>query len=212
MPCICAYSFTDEMPMTPLMILLLAARMLLAGAVQPSTAPTTAPAPSDPFELTDSRGVVRRPLAEHAADAKAVAFIFIAVDCPISNGYAPEINRIIADYTQRGVAFYLVYADPTVTAAAVTKHASDFGYTCPALLDPQHVLVRKVGATVTPEAAVFSPGGGTPLYRGRIDDLYLELGKKRFAPTTHDLRDALDAIMQGRPVTTPVTRAIGCDL
>jgi hypothetical protein len=195
----------------PAMFVLLAARLLLVGVVQPSTAPTTSPAVPGALELTDSRGVVRRPLAEHAPDAKAVAFIFVGVDCPISNSYAPELNRIIADYTQRGVAFYLVYADPTVTADAVTKHASDFGYTCPALLDPQHALAKQVGATVTPEAAVLSPDG-TPLYRGRIDDLYLELGKRRYAPTTRDLRNALDAIVQGRRVATPVTRAVGCEL
>ena len=63
--------------------------------------------------------------------------------------------------------------------------------------------------TVTPEAVVLAPGG-QGLYRGRIDDKYVSLGQPRFHINRHDLRDALDAVVQGRPVPTPNTRAIGC--
>ena len=67
------------------------------------------------------------------------------------------------------------------------------------MLDPQHRLVKLAKATVTPEAVVFGKNGEV-LYRGRIDDQYAALGKKRAAATRHDLFDALDAITAGKPV------------
>ena len=145
----------------------------------------------------------------NAAGKKAVVLLFVARDCPVSNSYAPEIKRIITRYTPLKVAFSLVYPDPDTSLAAARKHARDYGYTCPLLLDPAHKLVRRAGATVTPEAAVFAPGGRL-LYRGRIDDLYLGFGKRRDAATRHDLREALDAVLAGRSIPTPRTTAIGC--
>lgn len=148
------------------------------------------------------------PLADRSG-GKAVVLLFIARDCPISNAYAPEIKRLIARYTPLRIAFYLVYPDPDTSPAAAKQHAKDYGYSCPVLLDPAHRLVRKAGATVTPEAAVFARGGRL-LYRGRIDDLYLGFGQRRDHATRHDLRDALDAVLAGRPAATPKTQAIGC--
>jgi len=145
----------------------------------------------------------------NTAGKKAVVLLFIARDCPISNAYAPEIKRIIARYTPEKVAFSLVYPDPDTSLASARQHAREYGYTCPLLLDPAHRLVRRAGATITPEAAVFAPNGRL-LYRGRIDDLYLGFGQRRYAATRHDLRDALDAVLAGRPVPTARTQAIGC--
>ena len=88
-------------------------------------------------------------------------------------------------------------------------HASEFGYPCPALLDPEHHLVKHAGATVTPEAAVFGPDG-TRRYRGRIDDRYPSLGRPREQVTRRDLRSALDALLSGRPIPAPTTKAVGC--
>jgi hypothetical protein len=62
---------------------------------------------------------------------------------------------------------------------------------------------------VTPTAVVVD-AQGTVRYRGRVDNLYAALGKTRQQVTSHDLRDALDAVLAGRPVAHPETEAIGC--
>jgi hypothetical protein len=79
------------------------------------------------------------------------------------------------------------------------------------VLDPQHQWVGEAGATRTPEVAVFSPRREL-LYRGRIDDRYVDFGQRRTEPTTHDLRDALEAILAGKPVAQSRTEPIGCDI
>jgi thiol-disulfide isomerase/thioredoxin len=144
-----------------------------------------------------------------AGPAISVQF-FITTDCPISNSYAPEIQRICAEYGSKGVSCELVYVDPTLTKADVEKHTKDFGYsTVPAVLDATQKLVKAAGATITPEAAIIGPAG-VVLYRGRIDNTYAALGKRRPEATEHDLRKALDEVLSGKPVSEPRTQAIGC--
>src|SRR5262249_31807846 len=109
------------------------------------------------------------------------------------------------------VAAFIVHADPDVGAEQAKKHAGAYEFTCPVLLDPAHVLVKKTGVTIAPEVAVVGPDHKI-LYRGRIDDWYVTYGKRRAEPTQRDLRNALDAIVQGKTVATPTTTAIGCYL
>ena len=151
-------------------------------------------------------GSVHHPLR---SSGKATAFIFITNDCPIANGYAPEINRIVNEYTARGVSIYLVHVDRDILAEQAKTHASEYGYTCPVLLDTKHLLVHATGATVTPEAAVIDQNRALA-YRGRIDDRYTDFGKRRAEPSKRDLREALDAVLAGRSVLEARTRAIGC--
>lgn len=145
-----------------------------------------------------------------APGSKTTVLIFVRTDCPISNRYAPEIQRLYREYSEKA-AFYLVYPDRAETADAIRKQMTDYGYTFGALRDPGHALVKLAKARVTPEAAVFSARGEL-LYHGRIDDRYLDFGKTRPEPTSHDLDDALHAVTAGVPVKNAGTRAIGCFL
>jgi len=163
--------------------------------------------PALQFALHDTEGVEHR--QNEWAQARAVVLFFVTTDCPLSNGYSPEMNRIEQAYASRGVVFYAVQGDTTIPDEEVRKHAREYGYRFPALLDPQQVLAHHTGATVTPEAVVLSPEGAV-LYLGRIDNRVEDFGKVRIAATEFDLRDALDAILAGRPVPHPRTRALGC--
>lgn len=149
--------------------------------------------------------IPRHPL--DLGDKAASVLLFYWQDCPISNSYAPEINRLYMAYTN--FAFYIVQVDPGLTTAAAKEHARKYDLRAPVLLDPQHRLVKLARATVTPEAVVFGKNGEI-MYRGRIDDLYAALGKKRAVAVEHDLRDALDSITAGNAVRKPETVAIGC--
>ncbi len=157
--------------------------------------------------IPDINGIPRFPLKP---EGKASVLFFITSDCPISNSYAPEIQRICSEYGPKQVSCDLVYVDPTLTVADVKKHVQDFGYSSvPAILDSSQKLVRAAGATITPEAAIIGPSGQV-LYRGRIDNVYAALGKRRPEATERDLRKALDEIVSGKPVSAPQTQAIGC--
>jgi len=159
------------------------------------------------FDLRDTEGVTHS--NGEWAQARAVVLFFVTTDCPLSNGYAPEMNRIEQTYAPRGVRFYAVQGDTTIPEDEVRRHALEYGYRFPALLDPRQILARHTGATVTPEAVVLS-GESAVLYLGRIDNKVEDFGKTRVEATEFDLRDALDAVLAGRPVPHPRTRALGC--
>jgi hypothetical protein len=161
------------------------------------------------IQLRDVNGREHTPLSQ--PDRKAIVLFFLLPDCPISNAYAPEIKRICAEYEPKKVAAFVVHADPDLSDVDARKHAKEYGLSCPILRDPSHLLVKRTGVTMAPEVAVVGPDGRV-LYRGRIDDWYVDYGKRRGEPTQRDLRNALDAVLQGKPVMTPTTPVIGCYL
>ena len=145
-----------------------------------------------------------------APTGPANVLMFIASDCPISNGYAPEIQRICRDYRAKGVRCSLVYEDAGIDDARVQAHRQAYGYTdIEAVVDADGAIARRARATVTPQAVVIGRGGSVK-YRGRIDNKYAALGQQRRVVTVHDLRNALDALLAGRPVANPETEAFGC--
>lgn len=174
--------------------------MLLAALLTADAADVT---------FTDLDGRPHQPLK--VAGVKAHVLLFITTDCPIANSYAPEIAGIIRQHAKSPLRFYLVHSDPDLTAAAARKHAREYGLTSPLLIDRRHQLVKATGVTLVPEVAVVLPDGKIA-YRGRIDDLYSEVGRKRPAPTTHDLRNALSAVLAGKPVKPSRTLAVGCSI
>lgn len=141
--------------------------------------------------------------------AVATVLVFTTADCPISNRYAPEIQRLSKRFGN--VRFVLVYPVAADTPAVIDAHRKKFAYTIDAVRDSNRELVKFTGVSVTPEVAVIDRSQRV-VYRGRIDDRYLEFGKDRPQPTERDLERALEAITQHRPVAVRETRAVGCFL
>jgi hypothetical protein len=158
----------------------------------------------------DLDGTVVDPLK--AAAGKIVVLIFVRVDCPISNRYAPTIQGIErrARLENAGrVAFWLVYPDRSETAEQIRKHKKEFGYELPALRDVLRSLVAESHALATPEAAVFDANRKL-IYHGRIDNLYEDFGRARPTATTHELEDAIRAALNGTEVGNAAVPAVGC--
>ena len=143
-----------------------------------------------------------------AAPGKVVVLIFVRTDCPVSNRYAPTIQQLSAQDADKAV-FFLVYPSKRETADSIRKHDSEFGYTFPALRDPQHILVKQSQAQITPEAAVFDANRRL-VYHGRIDNLYEDFSHARKIATTHELADAIAAAIAGKALSGKATPAVGC--
>ncbi|HUQ69989.1 MAG TPA: redoxin domain-containing protein [Planctomycetaceae bacterium] len=183
-------------------------RTVGAGAAASPQDERAQPAPAQ-SELVDIAGEIHHPFGD--PQVRAVALVFLVPDCPIANSYAPELNRLLADYKPRGVRLFLIQVDPDLSLERAREHARDYQLRAPVVLDGRHDWARQTGATMTPEVAVLSPAGEL-FYRGRIDDRYVKLGQRRSQATSHDLRDALEAILEGRPVMAARTVAVGCPL
>jgi thiol-disulfide isomerase/thioredoxin len=140
---------------------------------------------------------------------KATVYFFIAHDCPVANSYVPEMNRIASKYGRSGMAIFSVYTEKDMGKDVAVKHHRDFSFQFPATVDPSHVIVKRLGATVTPETVVLD-NKGILKYRGRIDNLYVAFGQRRPAATHRDLRAALDSIVAGKHMQLTTSKAIGC--
>ena len=137
--------------------------------------------------------------------------MFVLRDCPIANSYLPELNRLHQEFVDRGVVLLLVHTDPQVTEAEAREHARAYQIQPRVVLDPQQIWVKRSGANISPEAVVYSTTGQI-VYCGRIDAQYAGVGRRRAVVTSHDLRDALQAIITDQPVPVARTGAIGCPI
>ena len=155
------------------------------------------------FDL-DGRAV--NPLALDSG--KVVVLVFVRRDCPVSGRYAPVIQQISMRFSE-GARFWLVYPDKSESPANIRKYLSDYGYSVPALRDPEHVLAQLGHVRITPEVAVFDRNHHL-VYDGRIDDRYVDSTRARPAPTTHELEDAIRAALTGKPVARSEVRGVGC--
>jgi hypothetical protein len=142
------------------------------------------------------------------SSSKIVVLVFLRRDCPVSSRYAPVIQRI-SEQRQRDASFWLVFPDKTETQQSIEKYLRDYAYHLPALRDPEHALVKLAQVQITPEVAVFDRKHQL-LYDGRIDNWYLDLGRSRPAPTTHELTDAIDAALAGKMPSANQVRGVGC--
>jgi len=171
------------------------------GAAQP---PATAPAS---FHITGIDGHDYQPLT--VAPHRAAVLVFVLQDCPICNGYAPQIERLADEFGRQGVGFYVIHVDPSISREAAIQHAKAYGYKIPVLVDRRHDVVIRLGIEIAPTAVVLG-ADGTLQYKGRIDDLYAAIGKPRTVATTHDLRDAIVTVLAGKPIDAKQTRSVGC--
>ena len=146
------------------------------------------------LQLRDLDG---RPKTPFAPTGGASVVFFVATDCPVSNSYAPVIQRVCREYGPRGVECSLVYEDVDTHLSTahldqlVRAHLQEYGYTgFTAVVDRDRAAATHAKASITPQAFVIDRSGDIR-YRGRIDNLYAALGKTRQQVTSHDLRDAL---------------------
>lgn len=128
----------------------------------------------------------------------AVVLVFMSVVCPYSN-LAEEHLRELSERFGQSVLFVGVDSNRTETAGELEEHALKRKLTFPLMMDPGNKVADLIGARVTPEAFLFDHEGQLR-YRGRV--------RSKIGST--DLKDALEAVLAGRPVKAPVAKAFGC--
>ncbi len=145
---------------------------------------------------------------------KGAIVFFVLPDCPIANGYAPEMERIRAEYSGK-LSSWKVYCEPGFLVKDAKNHVSEYKWGGQATLNgptpksPALTSTHKV--SVAPTAVLFDSSGKV-VYRGRIDDRYYALGKQRPKATRRDFRLAIEAFLAGKAIPKPLGDPIGCTL
>ncbi len=192
--------------------LVLASFVIIALAAVAGSGRNTSDLPSPPaigttiddFKLPDADG------AEHSLKSltgkNGAVIIFVATKCPVSNAYNDRMEKLAQDYKARGINVIGINSNNTEPAAEVKSHAGEKHLTFTILKDDGNKIADRLGATRTPEAYVLDAGGKL-VYHGRIDN-----SQNTANITSNDLREALDELLGGKPVTKTGGAAFGCTI
>jgi len=146
-------------------------------------------------------------------DAQALLVVFMCNHCPFVIHVAPELARLAAEYQAKGVAVVGISSNdvsthPQDSPEQMVREAQERGYTFPYLYDETQEVAKAYRAACTPDFYVFD-GEKKLVYRGQLDDSRPESG---IPVTGGDLRAALDAVLEGKPVPEDQKPSIGCNI
>ena len=149
---------------------------------------------------------------EDFKSTKIVVVVFSCNHCPYVQAYEERMVAFQRAYAQKGVQLVAINANetsayPQDTYEEMVKRAMTRGFNFPYLRDETQRVARAYGAEYTPEAFLLNSRFQVR-YIGRIDDNWQHPDKVK----THDLRNAIDAVLAHRRVENPVTHAIGCTI
>jgi peroxiredoxin len=153
------------------------------------------------------------------ASSKVLVIIFNCDHCPIASMYEKRIKQLTSDYRDRGVSVVVIMGNDPNAIHLSEKGHTDLGDTLPEMKlraeyrhfnypylydgDTQAVAL-KYGPTATPHAFVFDQQR-ILRYEGRIDS-----NPREELVTKHEVRDAIDDLLTGKPVQVTDTPAVGC--
>lgn len=187
-----------------------------AAAASKSVTPLELGAPAPDFALPGVDGKTYR-LSDFAA-AKVLAVVFTCNHCPTAQAYEERLIQLHADFKDRGVALVAIspndplalrldelgYTDVSDSFEDMKIRAKDRGFAFPYLYDGDTQATSKAfGVLATPHVFIFDAARKLR-YQGRIDDSDVSVVK------SHDTRNALEALLAGRPVPVATTRVFGC--
>ncbi|MBV8818844.1 MAG: redoxin domain-containing protein [Acidobacteriaceae bacterium] len=145
-------------------------------------------------------------VAFHDLEGQVTVVTFISTQCPISNSYNDRMSALYRDYSAKGVRFIFANANRTEQAKDVAEHAKSVKFPFPVYKDENNQLANRLNAQVTPESFVLDRNA-VLVYRGQVDDSKNEARVKE-----KSLRNALDAVLDGKPVAVAETKAFGCTI
>jgi hypothetical protein len=136
-------------------------------------------------------------------------YLFLSDACRICQEMTPFIKKIHSDFSE-AFDFVLIFPNLSSESGDIEMFLEKYDINIKYFTDYDKSLTLKFNAAITPEAVVFDHGSNRLLYKGRINDLYYQPGKRRQHIQHHDLQNALFNIKHGIPQKIHETPAIGC--
>lgn len=203
------------------MKLLIATLLMISQAAwaldDPATLPIGSAAPDFSLHATDGKTYS---LKDFSA-SKILLIVFTCNHCPTAQAYEDRIKQLVTDYKSKGVAIVAIspndplsvrldelgYTDLSDSFEEMKIRAKDKAYNFPYLYDGEtSSTAMKYGPQATPHVFIFDEKR-LLRYTGRIDD-----GEKPGTAKTNDTRNALDAMLAGKPVPVEKTKTFGCSI
>lgn len=143
-------------------------------------------------------------------EQKAVVLAMTGTGCPLCLKYSPSLSAIEQKYRDRGVTFVFINPNESEGTERVRKALDANGFQGPYVRDSQMQLASALGAKTTTEVFVIDRAR-TLVYRGAVDDQH-GIGYSLESPRKNFLTNALDSLLEGKPMETLATTSPGCEL
>jgi thiol-disulfide isomerase/thioredoxin len=164
------------------------------------------------FRLSDAVTGEQLALQEIKGDI-ATVILFICNHCPFVKHVNAGLVKLANDYTGKGISFVAINSNDTAafpedSPEQMKKVAATLHYPFPYLFDETQQTARDYQAACTPDFFVYDKNLQLA-YRGQLDDARPGNG---LPVTGRDIRDALDCLLDDRPVPVEQRPAIGCSI
>jgi peroxiredoxin len=146
---------------------------------------------------------------EKLKENKASVVIFYSPECPICINMTKTVREMADTFVRKGIQFYIIYPGNYYSNQRIRKFQKNYMLKMGGYRDDNNILVKDLGATVTPQVFVIGPTGKI-IYSGKIDNWFEEIGKRRTIITEHYLRDALEAVIINQEPAVKKTAPVGC--
>lgn len=138
-------------------------------------------------------------------------YVFLLDECVISQYYTPTLNDLYKEYSSQKVGFIGYFPNFSSKRAQIEEFGKKYKLPFKLKQDYYKDWTNKFGIKVTPEVAVWDHRSDRLIYRGRIDDSYVRVGKRKLHIQNEDLKNIIDGWLEGKvPEETVTTQAIGC--
>jgi peroxiredoxin len=163
------------------------------------------------FRLPDFDGRVVSP--DDVRDAPALLIAFICRHCPFVRHIRHEFARVTREYQARGLAVIAINSNdieqfPEDDTEGMRQESREAGYTFPYVFDESQEVAKSFRTACTPDLFLFDAARRL-VYRGQFDG---SRPRNTVEISGSDLRAACDAVLDGRPVPSPQTPSIGCNI
>jgi len=164
------------------------------------------------FYLWDAISGKKLSLSKLKSD-KATVIMFICNHCPFVKHVNNELVKLANDYIPKGISFIAINSNdadnyPEDSPEKMKEYASRLNYPFPYLFDETQEVAKVYDAACTPDFYIFDKELNC-IYRGQLDDSRPSNGKP---VTGKDMRNALNAILEGKQVSDIQIPSIGCNI
>jgi thiol-disulfide isomerase/thioredoxin len=144
---------------------------------------------------------------------KATVIMFICNHCPFVKHVNKELVRLAQDYLPKGISFIAISSNdpdshPQDAPDKMKEHAKEMAYPFPYLFDATQEIAKAFQAECTPDFFIYDRDLKLR-YRGQLDE---SRPSNDLPVTGKDIRNALDCLLKGHPVSPIQKPSIGCNI
>jgi len=146
----------------------------------------------------------------NAQKDSVTVYYFMTEECVVCQQYTPTLNKLFDKYNSDNLSFVGLFPNRFSTEEGIAAFQEKYAVKFPLKREYYQTKTKKFGVEITPEVVVYNETTDSIIYKGRIDNLFVRVGKRRRVVTSHDLEDVLKALERGEDLDFQETQAVGC--